>query len=376
MTGMNETKYGVLSNHDMDFYRRFEEFTTGKNLTKDNVHELLEDYFEHNLSPHISDYIINLSGLSSSVPSKVISFMSDIYERKIEDGVPVDWTDNPNLKFCHLLYCDYGIELFEELFSFLKKKDCRAWISFRMNDCHHSHERVSPLRSDFFYTAKNNGWMVGEKYGYWSTCLDFSVKEVREYLLSYINEQIVRYDVYGVEWDFMREAVCFDYLERNDCCEIMTDFFRELKRSVEKAEHKWGHPIKINVRFLRDIEQNKIFGFDIPTLVNEKLFTSVTVTPRFNITDSDMPISDWKKLLEGSGIELYAGVEMLSYNFTFNDDKVISALTRKYLSQGADKIYLFNYFFYINFRNFCFSYRFLYKFRNIKWLMCKLSFNI
>ena len=72
---MNSTKYGVLSNHDEDFYSRFDKFTTGKNLTKDNVHELLEEFFINHLSPHISDYVINVGGLSSAVPSKICSFM-------------------------------------------------------------------------------------------------------------------------------------------------------------------------------------------------------------------------------------------------------------------------------------------------------------
>ena len=342
---MKNAKYGVLSNHDEDFYRRFEEYTSERNLTKDNVHNLLEEFFNHNLSPHISDYIINIGGLSSAVPSNVVSFMGDIYDRKIEDGVPVDWTGVPNLKFAYLIYNDWGIDLFDELFAFLKKNDCRSWLSFRMNDCHHSTDRVSPLRSDFFYTAKHNGWFVGEKYGYWSTCLDFSVSEVRNYVLSYIKEQIVRFDVYGVEWDFMREPICFDYLERHDCCDIMNDFFRELKKAVEDAEKFWKHPIKINVRVGRDIEQNKIFGLDAPTWIKEGLVTSITPTPRFTYSDTAMPIHKWKKLVEGTYIDLYAGIEMFTYTRAFNDDKAIAALANKYLSEGADKLYFFNYFY-------------------------------
>ena len=274
-----------------------------------------------------------------------MSFMGDIYDRTVENGIPVDWKDMPNQKFSHLLYYDFGIDLFSELFGYLKNHNCRYWLSFRMNDCHNGNVKTSNLRSDFFYTAKNNGWMVGEKYGYWETCLDFSIKQVREYTLSYIKEQLMRYDAYGVEWDFMREPVCFDYLERGDCCDIMNAFFRELKSAVNSAEEKWGHPIKINVRVTRDIGQNKIFGLDVHTWIKEKLVDSITVTPRFNITDSDMPIADWKKLVDGTGVELYAGIEILSYDIKMNDSKVVAAYSKKYFYQGADKIYLFNYFY-------------------------------
>ena len=342
---MNSTKYGVLSNHDEDFYSRFDEFTAGKNLTKDNVHELLEEFFVNHLSPHISDYVINVGGQSSAVPSGVWSFMADIYNRKSEDGIPVDWTNISNIKFAHLIYSEWGIDLIDELLAFLKKNNCRSWLSFRMNDCHESTAPVSPLRSDFYYTAKHNGWFVGEKYGYFSSCLDFSFPEVRNHVLSYIKEQLARFDVYGVEWDSMREPTCFDYLERTDCCDIMNAFFRDLKKAVEDAEKLHGHPIKINVRVCRDIEHNKVFGLDVRTWIKEGLVTSITPTPRFTYTDATMPIPEWKKLVEGTEVELYAGIEVLSYTRVGNDDKVIAALSNKYLSEGADKIYFFNYFY-------------------------------
>lgn len=342
---MINKKYGVLSNYDEDFYSRFGEYCKNITLTKENAKQHLHDFFKKNLSPDISDYVINISGQSSAVPTDVMSFMGDIYNRTVENGIPVDWKNEPNQKFSHMLYYDFGIELFSELFDYLKNRNCRYWLSFRMNDCHNSDAETSCLRSEFFYTAKNNGWMVGEKYGYWKTCLDFSVKQVREYTLSYIKEQLMRYDCYGVEWDFMREPVCFDYLERADCCDIMNGFFRELKATVNLAEEKWKHPIKINVRVGRDIGQNKIFGLDVHTWIKEKLVDSITVTPRFNITDCDMPIAAWKKLVDGTDVELYAGIEILSYGLKMNDSKVVAAYAKKYLYQGADKIYLFNYFY-------------------------------
>ena len=342
---LNE-KYGVLSNHDEDFFGRFDSFCKGKEIDKDNVRQELLSFFEHNLSPHISDYVINISGQCSATPTKTpITFMGDIYYRTEENGLQVDYKNCYNTKFAKKLYYDFGIDLFEELFAFFKKNGCRYHISFRLNDCHDSFKETSDLRGELFYMAKKNGWFVGEKYGYWSTCLDFSFKEVRDIILSYIDEQISRYDSYGVEWDFSRELICFDYLERTDCCEIMNGFLRDLKKTVKKAEEKWGHPIKINVRLGRDIEQNKIFGFDVKTWIDEKLVDSITPAPRFTVSDSEMPIPAWKELVKGTDIEIYAGVEMFTYNLTYNDDKAVAALAKKYLSQGADKIYMFNYFY-------------------------------
>lgn len=186
---------------------------------------------------------------------------------------------------------------------------------------------------------------MGSSYGYYKTCFDYSVPEVREFFLSYIEEQIMNYDVYGVEWDFTREFICFDYKNDPDCYLIMNAFMRDLRAVVDKAELKWGHQIKINARIFRDIEDDKIFGFDAEAWAKECLVTSITVCPRFEITDSNIPIPEWKELLRGTGVGLYAGLEAHSYAYTQNDTAAIAGYSRKYLDEGADRIYGFNLFY-------------------------------
>jgi len=127
--------------------------------------------------------------------------------------------------------------------------------------------------------------------------------------------------------------------------EVITRCCCALKKAVEDAEKIHRHPIKINARVCRDIEHNKVFGLDVRTWIKEGLVTSITPTPRFTYTDATMPIPEWKKLVEGTEVELYAGIEVLSYTRVANDDKVIAALSNKYLSEGADKIYFFNFFY-------------------------------
>ena len=56
------------------------------------------------------------------------------------------------------------------------------------------------------------------------------MKEVRESMLAYLREQLSRYDVYGLELDFLREYHCFRYLtaDMGECRRIMLGFLREV----------------------------------------------------------------------------------------------------------------------------------------------------
>lgn len=58
-----------------------------------------------------------------------------------------------------------------------KEIGINPWISFRMGDCHCPDDETSFLRSDFFYTAKKNGWILGDDYGYFKNCLNYTRPE-------------------------------------------------------------------------------------------------------------------------------------------------------------------------------------------------------
>ncbi len=346
---MKKAQYGTLMNMDYNMQSRFYNYTGEAGITAENAEEKLMRFIDEHISDDITDYIFDVLCQNSSTPSDYIQFKGDKYNETAQDGISVDWTKTPDVYMAHKLTNEFGIEPYSLWIDRVKNHHGkRVWLSFRMNDCHSGEEATSWLRDDFFYTAKQNGWMVGSKYGYWATCLDFSHEEVRDHLKDYIEEQLLTYDVDGVEWDFTREMICFDYQSNPECYLIMNDFMRELKNIVVKAEKKWGHPIKINVRVLRDISQNKTYGFDVETWANEGLITSVAACPRFVIVDCDIPISEWNEKLKGTGVELFAGLDSYNWNQTVNDMFTLGGYTRKYLGEGADRMYLFNMFYGFN----------------------------
>ncbi len=291
----------------------------------------------------VTDLLFNIFCQSSDTPSEIFTFRGDLYGKTEQNSKPVDYSNYYGL---NEFFNNKNIDIFAVWIEKCRKVGINPWISLRMNDCHDPDAETSQLRGDIFYTAVENGWTIGEEYGYYRYCLNYKVPEIRQMMLQYTKEQLLRYDVYGIELDFMREIYCFDYINESteEITEIMTQYMRDTADIVKEAEQKWGHDIKLSVRLMRDLDQCREYGFDVIGWNNEKLIDSVTVTPRFTSNDSGMPISDWKQRCPD--IEIYAGIETLvntQSKACHASAEVVRGYSAQYLTEGADGIYLFNF---------------------------------
>ena len=305
--------------------------------------ESLDQYVLQYADSGVTDLLFNIFCQSSDVPTEVFTFRGDLYGMTEQNGNPVDYGNYVGL---NAFYNEHDIDIFAKWIKKCTEVGIRPWLTFRMNDCHDPDEVTSQLRGDIFYTAEKNGWTIGEEYGYYRHCFNYAVPEIRKLMLDYTREQLLHYDVYGLELDFMREIYCFDYKnsDTNEIAGIMNDYMRDTASIVSEAEQKWGHDIKLSVRLMRDIDQCYAYGFDVQAWCEEKLIDSVTVTPRFTSNDSAMPIADWKARCPG--IEIRAGVETLvntNEKGCCASAEVVRGYGAQYLTAGADGLYLFNY---------------------------------
>ncbi len=300
-------------------------------------------YVDQYAGTGVTDIMFNIFCQSSDVPSGVMTFRGDLYGQAEQNGSPVDYGNYVGL---NAIYNVQKKDIFATWFDACREKNINPWLSLRMNDCHDPDEVTSQLRGELFYTARENGWMIGEEYGYFRNCLNYAFPEVRQLMLDYTREQLLKYDVYGLELDFMREIYCFDYLhaDNEEIVNIMNQYIRDTHEIVKEAEKKHGHEIKLAVRLPRDIDQARAFGFDARAWQKEGLVYAVTVTPRFSTNDSLMPIAEWKTELPG--VEIWAGLETLvnrQGEGSMASPEVARGYAAQYLTAGAQGVYLFNY---------------------------------
>ncbi|MBE6730932.1 MAG: hypothetical protein E7564_04500 [Ruminococcaceae bacterium] len=309
-------------------------------VTKESLKPFIEGYKKAG----VTDFLINTLCQLAMCKSEVFYDSIDKYNEEYENGIKVNYKENYRGMYNALK--EFKINPFEVWIEACKEQGITPWLTMRMNDCHNPLDVTSFIRSDFFYKAREKGWMIGDDYGYHHYCFNYAVKEVYDLMLNFIKEQLFMYDVYGFEMDFMREIYCFPYREMPECYKIMNNFVRDVKKIVDDASVKHGHPIKLGARVTRDIEQNKAFGFDVRTWVNEGLVDVLVPSPRFDTSDTDIPVDVWVK--EFPCTEIYAGIEGLIVRpdqKCHNTPDTVRAMIIKYFSMGARGIYLYNYFF-------------------------------
>lgn len=292
---------------------------------------------------NISDVLFCVFEQTSIIPSEVQMWRASKYNMTEENGIPVDYSSFEGFyKVC----TEYKVDPIEIIFDTLRENGIRPWITLRMNDVHFGADETSFLKSDYFYEAKEKGYMIGsngENYGYYNTALDYAVPEVRERMLKYIEELLGKYDMFGIELDFMREIYCFDYINNPDCRNIMNDFIREVNKIIVSAEQKWEHDIKLMIRVPRSVEASTAYGFDVTTWVDEDIVDALVPSPRWEVSDSCIPVSEWVKLVGEKDIAVFPGVETLNLERTLTTSEISKAYAASWYAQGADGFYAYNH---------------------------------
>ncbi len=306
--------------------------------SKEDCIRSLEKYFDK-FNGKMTDVLLCVLEQTTILPSKYHTWRGEKFLQKKENGIDVDY---PFLEGLYKGFSVYGVDGVQIFIDTMKKKGIRPWITLRMNDAHHGSLPTSFLRPDAFYEAAEAGEIIGEEYGYYEHCFDFTYPKYRNAILGYIGEILDKYDFFGLELDFMREIRCFDYKNNPECHKIITEYMREVKKLVTKAEGRVGHKITVSIRTCRSHVDALEFGFDIKTMVDEGLVDVVVPSPRWNPSDSAIPIAEWRELL-GDKITIIAGIETTSMWATIQKPEMTKAYTAVYYDEGADGIYYNNH---------------------------------
>ncbi len=297
----------------------------------------------------VTDYVINVD---SAYPSDVRGGFLHKYHQKIENGKPVDYSENRMAFAAHYIFEVMGIDHIAIMINGFREIGINPWISFRMNDIHGLREETSMAKSDFFHAhPETRRVKFHPEYTYTDAdhAYDYTHESVREHYLAYIEESLDRYDAYGVELDFQRECEIFAEGYAYDGIELLNDFMRKARALTKKYAEKYGHEIKLSARILPDIQNNLDFGLNVMQWVKEGLVDTLILTGRFESTDMDMPINLWKTLLEPYNVELLAGVDQMmrpypTHKPIFCNIENHAASAASAYSQGADGIYFYNFF--------------------------------
>lgn len=221
------------------------------------------------------------------------------------------------------------------------------WISMRMNDCHENNDTSNYMHSAFWVNHPEY-WRGGA--GYFARCMNYGAKEVFDHQMALVREYLERYDLDGLELDWMRECFCFKPGEEEKGRTTLTSFMREVRELADKYGKERGRAIKLAARVPALPEASVGWGLDGVVWVKEGLVDILIPTARWATADFDIPIDRWRELLGNTpeDFSLAAGMEIRIQPYPgasaiMSDIETLRGFSAAMLERGADQIYLFNH---------------------------------
>lgn len=252
---------------------------------------------------------------------------------------------------CTKLLHEQGIDIYKVWLDETRRLGRRATLSMRMNDCHDIWDDDHFFHCEFWRnhpeyrldtSARESGYGL-----YWVSALDYTHEEVRAYKLNIIKAVLERYDLDGLELDWMRHGYNVGLSNVDAGRAALTDFQRQVRALADEAEKRLGHPVTISTRVSATPEDAFARGMDVATWVREGLVQEIIPTAFWETSDTMMPIACWRSIL-GNDVKISSCAELLVRPYSNSDVMVETSLllagqAADYYYQGADQVYLFNH---------------------------------
>ncbi len=171
------------------------------------------------------------------------------------------------------------------------------------------------------------------------TGLNYAFPEVRAHMARIIFELIERFDIDGIELDFMRHPAFFRVAEAYQYRYLMTDFVYGVRAKLDEVSQKREKHLDLAVRVPPTLADAKRIGLDAEVWMREGMVDMLIAGGGF--IPFEMPIREWVEAAEGTGCKIYGCFEALR---PFLDEKLLRALALRYWEAGVDGLYFFNYY--------------------------------
>ncbi len=250
----------------------------------------------------------------------------------------------------HLALEKEGTDVIAASLNRAKEKGLEAFITYRMNDIHFADTtEVCPIwYAGGFWRAHPEYWTHDTAQGWHSGgALDFLHQEVRDHKLAIISEQLDKYDMIdGFDLDFMRFIVYFKGSEgaKKENTEAMTQLVKNIKAKVDEVSAKRGKKILLSVRVPSSMESCREKGLDVKDWIRLGLVDFVSIGVHWR-GDPAISVAKFKKELNEPSVPIYVSVDDGGYRpREFYSQGMHRGMVSHALAQGADGIYLFNYY--------------------------------
>ena len=323
-------------------------------VDEEAIHAFVDQY----IGTQVDEIRFNVNAMTASFDSRIfdpvwkefdplrgldqpcLAVLPDLEERRLVGNL---------MKCARRLALDGG-NVFKTWMARSRRNGISPWISTRMNDVHGVENEAHPLHGTF--------WKIHPEYrrapyhdtAWTDKALDFGRQEVRDRHFAFIRELAEQFDMDGLELDWMRFGLHFRPGYEEEGVGQLTRFTADVRSLLDDWQSRRGHRIELAARVPSRPATALALGFDAVDWARKGLVSRLVITPFWVTSETDMPIELWKQLLDGTGVRLEAGFELLirphpeSRPFQTNSLETVRGAALSHLSRGADAVYLYNYF--------------------------------
>ena len=306
------------------------------------------------------------SGYQVIYPTEVegMEFIADRVASDVPVGTVKDWQYAENVR----RIWEAGYDPIQLRIDEARRLGIDYWAHLHMNDWHHLEvlDGERNILSSRFHEQRHD-LLIGEDGTEglpealrvamrWFQ--DYRHDEVRQLRLDVAKEVCTRYDIDGFQYDFMRCPGYFRHGEEKASWPIMTGFMRQTRRAIDEIADAKGRPIGFAARLPNTVDGAERLGLDVRTWVSEGL-VDILIPATLYAADLEEDITEWVELSDGTGVQIIptieagyraghtGGVTRSFYNppaILPMDLDMINAVAARHWRNGADGIYLFNFF--------------------------------
>jgi len=243
-----------------------------------------------------------------------------------------------------------------------RRRNIEAIWSLRVNDIHDTYfpTLMPQWKKDYPHLLMGipkdkNTYPVADPRSVW-TFADFALPDVRDMIVTLVDETLTHHDVDGMELDFLRHPAHFketliDKSATQEHMDMLTDMVGRVRKEVLAASERRGRPVLLSVRVLPTMRQNRHWGFDVERWVRDRYVDFITVGGGYD--PFTVPVKDIVEQGHQWGIPVYVCLSVSGFSDAVarvpgstvsSSVKCWRAAAANAWQAGADGIMTFNLF--------------------------------
>ncbi|MDX9973631.1 MAG: hypothetical protein RBU21_11660, partial [FCB group bacterium] len=328
----------IINEDNSHFYM----FRSADEMTVDGLNAFVDQY----ANTQVTHLFLNASAMRTSYDSAVWDAIWEVGNQAVpqDNELAKKWVENSRL------LNERGLDPYAVWIARCREKKISPWISMRMNDVHDVDNPSNFMHSTFWLNHPEYR-RAPETKGWFYQALNYGLPEVREHNMKLIRELLDRYDMDGLELDWMRFGYHFKPGEEEQGRAILTQFMRDVRQLTDEASKQRGHRVQLSARVPAHPDAALGLGMDGITWVQEGLVDLLVPTPFWATSDFDIPMELWRERIGADAAKkalLLPGLEVLVRASpgaapTLIDLEATRGFAATAWHRGADGIYLFNF---------------------------------